>query len=62
VDSLLSLTSWLATRDRAVLKLAIRHARCSNTHTQTLYPRQEAVSNDGRMTLTRETANCQACP
>jgi len=33
MDSLLSLTSWLATRDRAALKLAIRHARCSNTHT-----------------------------
>jgi len=31
MDSLLSLTSWLATRDRSVL--AIRHARCSNTHT-----------------------------
>jgi len=33
MDSLLSPTSWLATRDRAVLKLAIRHARCSSIHT-----------------------------
>jgi len=30
--------------------------RNARTHTQTLHPRQEAVSNDGRMTLTRELA------
>jgi len=33
VRKLLSLTSWLATDDCQTLKLAIQHARCSNTHT-----------------------------